>query len=129
MKRSMELWELSDGVLRFLCLGAALLNPVVAPLVAIDEPELGFHPRLLPVVGDMIKTASERTQVLITTHSPDLLSRFSIDEVAVMTRADDGPRANWIRPANRKTLVQMLENVMGETLGDLHRTGELEAIG
>ena len=127
MPRSMELWELSDGMLRFLCLATALLNPLAPPLVAIDEPELGLHPRLLPIVGDMIKAAAERTQVLVTTHSPDLLNRFDIVDVAVMARATDEPKAIWHRPADRETLVRMLKEVAGETLGDLHRSGELEA--
>lgn len=127
MPRSMELWELSDGMLRFLCLATALLNPVAPPLIAVDEPELGLHPRLLPVVGDLIRSASERTQVLVTTHSPDLLNRFSITDVAVLARAANEPRTVWHRPSDRKTLVRMLEGVTGETLGDLHRSGELEA--
>lgn len=128
MQRSMELWELSDGMLRFLCLAAALLNPLPPPFVAVDEPESGLHPRLLPVVADMIKTASERTQVLVTTHSPDLLNCFAIDDVAVMSRGEEFTSA-WHRPADRKTLVEMLKDVTGETLGDLHRSGELEIIG
>jgi predicted ATPase len=128
MPRSMELGELSDGMLRFLCLATALLSPIISPLVAIDEPEVGLHPRLLPIVADMIKMASERTQVLVTTHSPDLLNRFNIDDVAVMTRDEKAIKAKWHRPSDRKTLVQMLKSVEGETLGDLHRSGELEAL-
>ena len=127
MRRSMNLWELSDGMLRFLCLATALLNPVPRMMVAIDEPELGLHPGLLPVVAEMIKTAAERAQVLVTTHSPDLLSCFDIADVAVMARDADNAKVVWHRPANRKTLVEMLENVTGDTLGDLHRSGELEA--
>jgi predicted ATPase len=125
IRRSTELWELSDGMLRFLCLEVALLNPLPPPLICIDEPETGLHPRLLPIVGDLIKAAAERTQVLITTHSPELLNRFDIRDVAVMTRGEE-PKARWSRPADRKTLVKMLESVEGETLGDLHRSGELE---
>ena len=127
MSRSMDMGELSDGMLRFLCLATALLNPLPRPLVAIDEPELGLHPGLLPIVAEMIKTAAERTQVLVTTHSPDLLNCFDIADVAVMARNADDAKVVWHRPANRKTLVQMLNNVTGETLGDLHRSGELEA--
>jgi predicted ATPase len=126
MTRPMELWDLSDGMLRFLCLGAALLNPLPPPFLAMDEPEAGLHPKLLPIVADMIKTASEKTQVLVTTHSPDLLNRFDLDDIAVMSR--DGPHAIWRRPGNRSSLRQMLAGVTGETIGDLHRTGELEAI-
>jgi len=128
MQRSMELWELSDGMLRFLCLAAALFNPLPPPLVMVDEPETGLHPRLMPVVADMIKTAAERTQVLVTTHSPDLLNRFGLDDIAVMSRISENPNATWRRPADRKTLARMLEDVMGETLGDLHRSGELESM-
>ncbi len=127
MARSMNLWELSDGMLRFLCLATALLNPQPPLLVAIDEPELGLHPGLLPIVAELIKTAAERTQVLVTTHSPDLLNCFDIADVAVMPRNSDDARVAWHRPANRRTLVEMLNNVTGETLGDLHRSGELEA--
>jgi predicted ATPase len=108
-------------------LAAALLNPTPPPFIAVDEPESGLHPRLLPVVADMIKTASERTQVVVTTHSPDLLNRFAIDDVAVMSRGE-ASNTSWHRPADRKTLVEMLKDVVGETLGDLHRSGELEAI-
>lgn len=127
MSRSMYLWELSDGMLRFLCLATALLNPQPPLLVAIDEPELGLHPGLLPIVAEMIKVAAERTQVLVTTHSPDLLNCFDIADVAVMARNADNAKVAWHRPANRETLVQMLDNITGETLGDLHRSGELEA--
>ena len=127
MSRSMNLWELSDGMLRFLCLAAALFNPLPSVMVAIDEPELGLHPGLLPVVAEMIKTAGERTQVLVTTHSPDLLDCFDLADVAVMARNADDAKVVWHRPADRQTLVQMLKKVTGETLGDLHRSGELEA--
>jgi hypothetical protein len=127
MQRSTEIWELSDGMLRFLCLAAALLNPQPPPFIAVDEPESGLHPRLLPIVGDMIKAAAEGTQVLVTTHSPDLLNRFDIEHIAVMTRGDESV-AKWNRPADRATLVEMLKDVGGETVGDLHRSGELEAL-
>ena len=126
MMRSMQLWDLSDGMLRFLCLGTALLNPIPPTLIVIDEPEVGFHPRLLPIVADMIKTASEKTQVLVTTHSPDLLNCFDIDNIAVMAR--DENKITWQRPGSRESLKQMLQNVKGDSLGDLHRSGELEAL-
>ena len=125
--RSMEVWDLSDGMLRFLCLATALLNPVPPPLVAIDEPELGLHPGLLPVVADIIKEASERTQVLITTHSPDLVNCFEIDDIAVMARDENDLKSIWHRPSSREGLKRLLQDVMGDTLGDLHRSGELEA--
>jgi predicted ATPase len=128
MQRSMELSELSDGMLRFLCLATALLSPLSPPFIAIDEPEAGFHPRLLPIVADIIKMASEKTQILVTTHSPDLLNRFDVADIAVMSRDSDEPKTCWHRPGDRKSLVQMLKSVTGDSLGDLLRSGELEAI-
>lgn len=123
--RPMEIWELSDGMLRFLLLCTALLNPQPG-FIAIDEPEIGLHPKLLPIVADLVRSASERTQVLITTHSPQLLNAFSLDDIAVLTR--DGTRAAWYRPRDRETLRKMLESQLGGTLGDLHSSGELEAL-
>ena len=125
MRRGLNASDLSDGLLRFLCLAAVLNNPRPAPLVAIDEPEVGLHPKLLPIVADMLKSAAEQTQVLVTTHSPDLLDRFDLDDVAVMVREENHVR--WHRPSSRPTLKTLLESVEGESLGDLHRTGELEA--
>ncbi|MBM4030711.1 MAG: DUF2813 domain-containing protein [Planctomycetes bacterium] len=126
-QRPMSALDLSDGVLRFLCLAAALHNPRPPALILIDEPEAGLHPGLLPIVADMLKSAAEESQVLVTTHSPDLINRFSLDEVAVLIR--EGNRVRWFRPSSRPTLRTLLESVEGERLGDLHRSGHLEAIG
>jgi predicted ATPase len=125
--RPMYTIDLSDGVLRFLCLAAALNNPRPPALILIDEPEAGLHPGLLPIVADMLKAAAEQTQVLVTTHSPDLVNYLPLDDVAVMIREQN--RIRWFRPSSRPTLRKLLESVEGETLGDLHRSGELEAIG
>jgi predicted ATPase len=69
--------RLSDGTLRYLCLLAILCDPSPPPLICIEEPELGLHPDILPALGDLIKAASERTQIIITTHSDLLVSSFS----------------------------------------------------
>ncbi len=125
LQRGTEIWELSDGMLRFLLLCVALSNPL-ASFIAIDEPELGLHPRLLPILADAVKAAAERTQVLVATHSPQFLDCFGLDDVAVLTR--DRNQARWSRPSSRATLRQMLESQLGGTLGDLHAAGELEAM-
>lgn len=125
LNRATEIWELSDGMLRFLLLCAALSNPY-SGLVILDEPEAGLHPKLLPVIADVIRSAAERTQVLVTTHSPQLLNAFSLDDVAILSR--EGSRAAWHRPGNRDSLRQMLESQLGGTLGELHAAGELEEL-
>jgi predicted ATPase len=68
--------DLSDGTLRFLLLLAILLQPRPGPILAIDAPETGLHPRMLPVVAELAAEASRRTSVVLTTHSPELLAAF-----------------------------------------------------
>lgn len=61
--------RLSDGTLRYLCLLAILLDPNPPALICLEEPELGLHPDILPHLTDLLVEASERTQLIITTHS------------------------------------------------------------
>ena len=61
--------RLSDGTVRYLCLLAILCDPEPPPLIGIEEPELGLHPDILPKVADLLIAASERTQLIVTTHS------------------------------------------------------------
>ncbi|RJP30321.1 MAG: hypothetical protein C4547_16805 [Phycisphaerales bacterium] len=126
LQRPTELWEMSDGMLHFLLLAVALLSPTATGLITVDEPEAGLHPKLLPIVADMIRSASSRTQVLVTTHSPSLLDAFELDNVAVMSR--EGAAVSWHRPGSRETLRRMLDSQLGGTLGELHASGELEAM-
>lgn len=69
--------RLSDGTLRYLCLLAILCDPEPPPLICIEEPELGLHPDILPKVADLLKAASERTQIIVTTHSDILVDAMS----------------------------------------------------
>jgi predicted ATPase len=65
--------RLSDGTLRYLCLLAILLHPEPPPLVAIEEPELGLHPDVIPHVATLLMEASHRMQLVVTTHSQMLV--------------------------------------------------------
>ena len=69
--------DLSDGTLRFLFLLAVLSHPEPATLIAVDEPETGLHPSMLPVIAEYAEAASERTQVILTSHSPEFLDAFT----------------------------------------------------
>ena len=69
--------RLSDGTLRYLCLVAILCDPEPPPLICIEEPELGLHPDILPAVADLLKAASRRTQIIVTTHSDILVDAMT----------------------------------------------------
>lgn len=77
--------RLSDGTLRYLCLLAVLCDPEPPPLVCIEEPELGMHPDILPKLGDLLIAASERTQIVVTTHSDILVDAMTDLPEAVVT--------------------------------------------
>lgn len=80
--------RLSDGTLRYLALLAILLEPGAASMVVIEEPELGLHPDMLPTIRDLLVSASERVQVVVTTHSSQLLDALTAhaDSVVVCER-------------------------------------------
>jgi predicted ATPase len=78
--------QLSDGTMRFIALSTALLQPNPPATIVIDEPELGLHPYAISILADLIKSASERTQVIVSTQSPTLLDYFAPDEIVVVNR-------------------------------------------
>jgi predicted ATPase len=69
--------DLSDGTMRFLFLLTVLGHPEPAALVAIDEPETGLHPSMLPIIAEFAISAAEKTQVILTSHSPEFLDAFT----------------------------------------------------
>lgn len=69
--------RLSDGTLRYLCLLAILCDPTPPPLICIEEPELGLHPDMLPKLADLLREASGRTQLVVTTHSDVLVDAMT----------------------------------------------------
>jgi len=74
MLRPLSAAELSDGTLRYLLWVAALLSPRPAGLAVLNEPENSLHPNLLPALAALITRASERSQVVVVTHSAGLLA-------------------------------------------------------
>ncbi len=98
--------QLSDGTMRFICLATALLQPSPPATVVIDEPELGLHPYAISILADLIQSASERTQVIISTQSPTLLDYFEPAEIVVVNR--DRGRSTFER-LDEKQLNQWLE--------------------
>jgi len=82
----MQPYHLSDGSIRFICLATALLQPNPSSTIIIDEPELGLHPQAINILAELIQSASERTQVIISTQSPALIDNFAIEDIIVVNR-------------------------------------------
>ncbi|MGA3043581.1 MAG: AAA family ATPase [Bryobacteraceae bacterium] len=83
--------DLSDGTLRFLLLLTILATPDPPPLIAIDEPESGLHPSMLPIIAEFAAEAATRTQVVLSTHSPQMLDAFgdALPATTVFNWAED----------------------------------------
>jgi predicted ATPase len=78
--------QLSDGTIRFICLATALSQPHPPAAIVIDEPELGLHPYAISILANLIQSASERTQVIISTQSPILVDYFKPEDIVVVNR-------------------------------------------
>ncbi len=113
--------RLSDGTLRYLCLMAILCDPEPPPLLCIEEPELGLHPDILPKVADRLVKASERTQLIVTTHSDILVDAMSERPEAIVVCEKHGSQSDMKR-LEQKELSHWLE---AYRLGELWTRGEL----
>ena len=72
----------SDGTLRLVAYYTLLNEPVMRPLIAIEEPERNLHPRALKDIADVLERIAEQSQVIITTHSSQLLDSFPTDSLS-----------------------------------------------
>jgi predicted ATPase len=124
LKRAVSALDISDGTLRFLFLLTVLASPTPVPLIAIDEPETGLHPSMLPIIAEYAVEASTRAQVILTTHSAELLNAFS--ETRPMTTV-----AKW--EDGETKLTQLGDKELGYwlneySLGALYASGQLEVM-
>ncbi len=108
--------HLSDGTLRFICLATLLLQPVLPSTILIDEPELGLHPFAIVVLASLIKSASEKTQIIISTQSVSLVNEFDAENLLVVERTElDNNYETTISRTNPQRLADWLEEyALGE---------------
>jgi predicted ATPase len=116
--------DLSDGTLRFLFLLTVLASPDPATLIAIDEPEVGLHPSMLPIVAEYAAEAASRTQVVMTSHSPVFLDALSeVEPQVTLLHWEDGQTRLF--PLSSEAMEKWLKEYR---LGQLFTSGDLEAL-
>ena len=121
--------SMSDGSLRAFGVLVALFHRIgeegngTASLVGLEEPEMALHPAAAGVLFDALSEASEDRQVLVTTHSPDLLDRDDVPTEALRAVVMDQGRTQIgpLSETGRKILQQGLY-----TPGELLRLSQLE---
>lgn len=117
--------NMSDGTVRALGILLALHqvgNGATVPLVGIEEPETALHPAAVGVLTDSLRDAAARTQVVVTSHSPELLDDPDVPDdaiVAVLAEANE-TRLGQLDAAGREALRERLY-----TAGELLRMGQL----
>jgi predicted ATPase len=124
LSKSQSTAELSDGTLKFIFLMTLLLNPNSPGVMAIDEPENGLHPGMLPLIAEQAVETSERSQIFFSTHSPQFLDAFSDDApTTITTKSEAGETV--LKTLDSDALKEWLRHY---TLGSLYSSGELENI-
>ena len=114
--------RLSDGTLRYLCLLVILCHPSPPPLICIEEPELGMHPDVLPTIAELLIEASQRTQLIVTTHSDLLVSAIGGKHPEAIVVCEKGDNGTTMK---RLEADKMKEWLTRYSLGDLWLKGEI----
>ncbi len=112
---------LSDGSLRFIMLATLLLQPdkFLPSVILIDEPELGLHPYAITLFASLVKQASTKARVILSTQSSILLDHFEPEDVVVAERSAG---ATQLRRLECSQLQAWLEDY---SLGQLWEKNEL----
>ena len=76
-KNPIPLYDASDGILRLIAYNILLNEPELPPLIAIEEPERNLHPGALSDIAHVLEQIAQYSQVIITTHSSELLGAFN----------------------------------------------------
>ncbi len=100
--------QISDGSLRVLGILLALYHLPHPTLMVVEEPEQTVNPALLALLAAAFHEAAERTQLLITSHSPHLVDLFDPEAIRVVTMRDGETRVSPIRASQRQAVKEHL---------------------
>lgn len=115
--------SMSDGTLRVLGLLATVYQNFAPTLLAVEEPEASIHPAALEIVLDVLRHASRRSQVLVTTHSPEILDADWIEDrhIRIVSAEHGETRVKSLSAGARGILKDHLM-----TAGEMLRSNALE---
>jgi predicted ATPase len=104
--------NLSDGTLRMICLTTLLMQPELPNTIIIDEPELGLHPFAIQKLAAMLKSATVKAQIIVSTQSINLVDQFTADDIIVVER--EGNQTVFKRQSEESLSVWREEYSLGE---------------
>ncbi len=113
---------ISDGTINVIALIVALYFQDHS-VVMIEEPERNIHPHLISDVVEMLKDKAEKKQILVTTHSPEVVQHAGLENLLLISRHKDG-FSRVSRPSEKEVVRSFLEHEI--RIGDLHKHNLLE---
>lgn len=117
-----EAFNMSDGTLRALGVLVAVFQRPTPTLLALEEPEATIHPGAVGAILDLLLNASDRMQIVVTTHSPEVLDAdwLAARHIRIVEWTDGATRAAPLAESSRRALQ---EHLMGA--GELLRANAL----
>jgi predicted ATPase len=107
-RREFDPVQLSDGTLRIFGILLSLYQSPTPSLMVIEEPEQTVHPGVLSMLAEAFKEVSEVTQIIVTTHSPQLVEHFDPEHIRVVTMTDGVTRISPIKASQREAVQRGL---------------------
>ncbi|MCK9375315.1 MAG: AAA family ATPase [Syntrophobacterales bacterium] len=114
LKRSVNIWSISDGALHFLALLSLIFAPeeLGAPLFCVEEPETHLHPQLIDSLVEILLQRQQElgvraAQIVVTTHHPYLIDKLSLEDLIAVYKKDGATKC--IRCADKKDLKILLQ--------------------
>jgi predicted ATPase len=120
-KNSFEALQMSDGTLRLLGLLLALYQRHTPTFLAIEEPEATIHVAALQALIEVFRSRSTQTQILLTTHSSDILDSLDVDSIYLVVAEDGHSRLASVAEESKRAVHEALFSP-----GELLRSGALE---
>ena len=113
--------QMSDGTLRLFGLLVALYQTSSPRLLCLEEPEQNINPGMLDIIAESVEDISERTQVIISTHSPYLLDRFDPDDLIVFDKQDGKTQIGKIDRRQKEIVKRGLKTLGQISMSDMIR--------
>ena len=101
----------SDGTINITALIVALFFEE-RPATIIEEPERNIHPALISTLVAILKDASQKKQIIVTTHNPEMVKHVNIEDITLITRDKEG-FSRLSRPVDKQEVRIFLEHEIG----------------
>lgn len=126
IKEPFFLDEMSDGTVMMLCWAAVLLAPALPTLLVIEEPEVGLHPSWMRILASWIRRAAQTRQIIVSTHSPELLDHLTETFVQGEAQVLVANRTDLLHFGFKPLALEQVKSQLeaGWQLGDLYRVGD-----